>query len=138
MLILLEVLLFSNNFAVWVYFIFHMNLLSNSLRLSWWFDNNCIKSIHCFWYDCHFPYVNSTNTLTWKIFPHSNIFFNLFFQRLDNSFHTGVSLSWLQLNLDTLYNLFLLWRVSFVKRRAITLFELILYPATLVNVFIHR
>jgi hypothetical protein len=27
----------------------------------WVFDENCIKHVDCFWYYCHFCYVDSTN-----------------------------------------------------------------------------
>jgi len=53
------------------------------------FDGDCIESVHCFWQNGHLFYINPANPWAWKIFPSSEIFLNLFLQRLELKEHTG-------------------------------------------------
>jgi hypothetical protein len=65
--------------------LFQMNLqiaLSNSLKLSWNFDGNCIESVDCFWQDNHFYYIHPANPWAWEIFPSSESF-DFILQRLE-------------------------------------------------------
>ena len=47
-------------FAILGFLLFQMNLqiaLSNSVKLSWNFDGDCIESVDCFWQDSHYYYI---------------------------------------------------------------------------------
>ena len=57
-----------------------------SEELSWYFDGDCIESVDCFRQDRHFYYINPANPWAWEIFPSSEISFNFFLQRLEESF----------------------------------------------------
>jgi hypothetical protein len=51
-------------FAILGFLLFQMNLqiaLSNSEKLSWDFDGDCIESVDCFQQDVHFDYINPAN-----------------------------------------------------------------------------
>ena len=96
------------------FLLFQMNLriaFSNSMK-NWVgiFDVDCVESVDCFWQVGHFNYVNPAHTRALKIF---SIFWGLRFPSSEtwSSSHTDRSLVWLESHQDTLYCLWLLWRV---------------------------
>jgi hypothetical protein len=113
--------------------------------LTWNFDGNCIEYVDCFQQDSHFYYINSANPWAWEFFPSSKFFFKLFLQKLEvlvkqifhllrvtpRHFILFVSIVKSVVSLIS-FSSFL----SFEERKATHLFQLILYPATLLKLFI--
>ena len=108
------------------------------------FDRDCIESVDLFWQDDLFYYINPANSWAWEIFPSSEIF-NFFLQRLVvliiQIFHLfriipRYFILFVTIEKGVVSLISFSACLSFVYRKAIDLFELILYPATSLKLFI--